>query len=99
MRKLKHPESLDLSTVLYALSDPMRLRIVKTLAGTKEEMMCCSFQCNLAKPTMSHHFKVLREAGITKIRVQGTKHFTSLCQKELDHSFPGLLKAVLKSAK
>jgi len=90
---------LDLSAVLYALSDPARLYIVKTLASSKEEMPCCSFECHLAKPTMSHHFKVLRDVGITKTRVQGTKHFTSLCTKELDRAFPGLLNAILKAAK
>ena len=98
MRKLKHPVSLDLATVLYALSDPARLAIVKALASRGEEKACCEFECRLSKPTMSHHFKVLRESGITKIRVEGTRRFTSLCRRELDRHFPGLLSAVLKSS-
>jgi DNA-binding transcriptional ArsR family regulator len=98
VRKIHHPTTIDLSSVLYALSDPVRLCIVKTLAS-KKELCCKQFKSPVKKSTMSHHFKALRDAGITRTRVVGTRHITSLCRKELQKNFPGLLDAVLKAAK
>ena len=96
MRSLFHRDRADLSlpTVLYALSDPVRLRIVRTLA-TGEERACSSFGLPLAKATISHHFRVLREAGVIAMRPVGTQHLSSLRRADLDARFPGLLDAVL----
>ena len=96
MRTLYHPGRNDLAlpTVLYALSDPIRLKIVRELAATSEES-CGGFGIEVAKSTLSHHFKVLREAGITRTRVEGTRCFVSLRREDLAARFPGLLDAIL----
>ncbi len=96
MRTLYHPGRNDIAlpTVLYALSDPIRLKIVRELAATTEES-CGGFGIEVAKSTLSHHFKVLREAGITRTRVEGTRCFVSLRHEDLAARFPGLLDAIL----
>lgn len=85
---------LDLTTVLQALGDPVRLTIVRTLADGGERA-CGSVELGVSKATRSHHFKVLREAGVTHTRVEGTHRHVSLRRDDLEHRFPGLLDAVL----
>jgi DNA-binding transcriptional ArsR family regulator len=82
-----------LADVLQALSDPVRLHIIRRAA--QRELACCEFGLDLPKATLSHHFKVLREAGIIAVRHEGTRHLTSLNRDELEKRFPGLLQAVL----
>ena len=96
MKILFHPEpqQISLAAVLYALGDPVRLDIVRQLA-TKGELTCNAFDCEIAKSTLSHHFRVLREAGVVYSRKEGTQHLNSLRQEELDELFPGLLESVL----
>ena len=109
MRLLYHPDRKDISLagVLYALGDPVRLEIVRRLA-TKGEQPCAAFdlaipsgtaQKAIAKSTMSHHFKVLRESGVLYCRKEGTQHINMLRTEDLEALFPGLLDAVLRSAK
>ena len=95
---LVHPsrEALDMAEVLHALSDPMRLRIVAELAADGGERTCNSFNLPIVKSTCTHHFKVLREAGVIRQRVMGTKRVNSLRREDLDARFPGLLDAVLQ---
>ena len=88
---------LELAAVLHALSDPMRLRIVAALAATDEPPSCGAFDLPVTKSTCTHHFKVLREAGVTNTRVEGTQRFISLRRDDLDRRFPGLLDAVLRA--
>ena len=99
MRQLMHPatESISLTEVLYALSDPARLEIVKSLQDGKAKS-CSEFGPN-AKSTMSHHFKVLREAGVTWTKIEGRRRLTSLRQEDLEKRFPGLLESVLAAHK
>lgn len=96
MRLLSHPDSQDfsLATVLYALGDPVRLQVVKQLAG-QGEVACGGFDLRVAKSTMSHHFRILRESGIIRCRRSGTQHLNSLRKTELDDRFPGLLDSIL----
>ena len=96
MRTLHHPASEDikLADLFYALSDPTRQSIVKELAE-KTVMNCKNFELDVAKSTQSHHFKVLREAGLTQTRQSGTMAFISLRREDLDTRFPGLLDAIL----
>jgi len=91
-----HPEreAIELPAVLHALSDPMRLRIVAELAGGGERT-CKSFDLPIVKSTCTHHFKVLREAGVIRQRVEGTTRVNSLRREDLEARFPGLLEAVL----
>ena len=98
MRLLHHPDRKDISLagVLYALGDPVRLEIVKRLAA-KGDQPCAAFDLAIAKSTMSHHFRVLREAGVIVCRKQGTQHLNSLRTDDLDTLFPGLLDVVLQA--
>lgn len=99
MRQPQEPakEVITLSGLLYALSDPVRLEIVRSLQNGREKP-CGEFGLH-SKSTMSHHFKVLREAGVTKTRMEGRRRLTSLRQEDLNSRFPGLLEAVLSARK
>jgi DNA-binding transcriptional ArsR family regulator len=93
-----HPDraSLDLATILRALADPTRLEIVHILASESGgERACGSFGIDATKQNLTHHFRVLREAGITRTREEGRNRFISLRRDDLDARFPGLLDAVL----
>jgi DNA-binding transcriptional ArsR family regulator len=96
---ITHParEKLDLPAVLHALSDPVRLEIVGGLAGG-EERTCGSFDVAVTKSTCTHHFRVLREAGLIRQRQQGTMRLNSLRRDDLEARFPGLLGTILKAA-
>jgi DNA-binding transcriptional ArsR family regulator len=97
--RIPHPgrEELDLGAVLHALSDPVRLRIVATLAadGTRT---CGSFGLPVTKSTCTHHFRVLREAGVISQRPEGTTRVNSLRRDDLEARFPGLLDKILDAA-
>lgn len=99
MRSLEHPsrENITLSRVLYALSDPVRLSIVRSIARNGEKT-CGEFDLSVAKSTASHHFRVLREAGVIRVRSEGTQCLNSLRKDDLDGLFPGLLDSVLNAA-
>jgi DNA-binding transcriptional ArsR family regulator len=96
MRAYTHPapEGFTLERIFHALSDPVRLEIVTRLAHMGEAT-CGDLDCGRPKSSMSHHFRILREAGLVQTRVTGTVHQNTLRQAELDARFPGLLKAVL----
>jgi DNA-binding transcriptional ArsR family regulator len=98
MREPHHPsrEELDLSSVLHALSDPARLAIVRHLSA-KGECSCGHFELGITKATLSHHFRVLREAGVVHARPDGRKRYLSLRDEDVEARFPGLLDAVLTS--
>ena len=99
MRHLYQPDRADieLADVLYALSDPVRLQIVRELAE-RGETCCGGLGVPMPKSSVSYHFKVLREAGVTRTRVKGTQRFISLRRDDLEMRFPGLLDAVLRAA-
>jgi DNA-binding transcriptional ArsR family regulator len=81
--------------VLHALSDPVRLEIVRAL-DESAELACGRLQPPVSKSTLSHHLKVLREAGVTRTRAEGTQRLVSLRADELEARFPGLLDCVLE---
>ena len=99
-QEIPHParEELDLATVLHALSDPVRLGIVAGLAAGKERT-CGSFDVGVSKSTCTHHFRVLREAGLIQQRQQGTTRLNSLRRDDLEARFPGLLGTILQAAR
>jgi DNA-binding transcriptional ArsR family regulator len=88
-------EELQLEAVLHALSDPQRLTIVRALAEDPTPRPCGSFGLDISKSTKTHHFRVLREAGLIAQEVQGTSRMSTLRRADLDARFPGLLDAVL----
>jgi DNA-binding transcriptional ArsR family regulator len=97
---ISHPErgDIQLEPVLHALSDPVRLHIVQALAEAGGEHRCGSFESEVTKSTMTHHFKVLREAGVIRQRQDGTMRLTSLRDDDLESRFPGLLERILQAA-
>ena len=93
---LPEPDLADvpLAAVMQALGDESRLAIVRALAA-EGERTCGTFELGISKATRSHHFKVLREAGVTHTRVDGVHRRVTLRREELQARFPGLLEAVL----
>src|SRR5919201_4834915 len=92
-----HLDELDLVGVLHALSDPIRLEIVRELAEAGEGRPCGSFNVPVTKSTLTHHFRVLREAGVLAQRHDGTSKLCTLRSADLETRFPGLLDAVLSA--
>ena len=95
MKVYSHPSlnHVELATVMQALSDPCRIAIIRALADGRE-LACNEIALDVSKATRSHHFDVLREAGLIFTRIEGTKCMTSLRRPELDKRFPGLLKLI-----
>jgi DNA-binding transcriptional ArsR family regulator len=98
-RVLPQPQvgELDLVSVLHALSDPIRLEIVRELAHAGDGRPCGSFDVPVTKSTLTHHFRVLREAGMLAQRHDGTTKLCTLRAGDLEMRFPGLLDAVLSA--
>ena len=99
MRMLAHPARMDieLTSVFHALSDPVRLRIVIGLLDGGEESTG-GLAIPMNKSSLSHHLKILREAGVTFTRLEGTHRLLSLRREDLEARFPGLLQAITASA-
>ena len=98
--EIAHPtrSEIDLSAVLHALSDPVRLRMVAALARADGEPSCGSFDVPVTKSTCTHHFRVLREAGVIHQRQEGTARLNALREDDLEARFPGLLATILEAA-
>ena len=98
-RVLSQPQvgELDLVAVLHAFSDPIRLEIVRELAHAGDGRPCGSFDVPVTKSTLTHHFRVLREAGVLAQRHDGTTKLCTLRAGDLELRFPGLLDAVLSA--
>jgi len=97
MRPYKHPPASEfvLERVLHALSDTIRLDIVRHLAGVPAAS-CGELDGGRPKSTVSHHFKVLRESGLVCTENNGTTHMNTLRRSDIDSRFPGLLEAILR---
>jgi DNA-binding transcriptional ArsR family regulator len=89
---------IGLEGVLQALGDPVRLLIVRQLHASENTRTCGSFDLPVGKSTASHHFKVLREAGVIRQHVEGRRRQTELRESDLEERFPGLLASVLTAA-
>ncbi|MGA4843466.1 ArsR/SmtB family transcription factor [Streptomyces sp. G45] len=99
-RVLEHPARAEirLEGVLHALSDPLRLLIVRELSGPRPELTCSQIELPVTKSTTTHHFRVLREAGVIQQIYRGTAKLNALRRTDLDALFPGLLDAILTAA-
>ena len=100
-RRFVHPapEDITLEGVLHALADPVRLAIVCTLAGGDCPLNCTkAAPLGLPKSTQSHHYQVLREAGLIRSERRGTEVVNTLRKTEVDAKFPGLVCAILAAA-
>lgn len=89
-------EDITIYGILAALSDPTRLAIVCQLAE-HEEKCPFDFLDITSKQNLTHHFKVLREAGVIMARYEGRQKFIWLRRDLIDDMFPGLLDGVLKA--
>ena len=88
--------TIDVATLLHALSDPVRLAIVRQLDEAGDPGLTCGqLDIPVGKSTCSHHLKVLLHAGITAEREEGTRKYVRLRRDELDQRFPGVVGSVL----
>lgn len=103
MKQFIHPskEDISLTGVLGALADPMRLGILKSLLI--EEGLCKSCTdaapCqDMAKSTLSNHFRILREAGLVRTIKRGVENRNTVRLDDINELFPGLLEQVMTLA-
>lgn len=101
MTRFVHPakEDITLAGVLGALADPMRLKILRNLLNRRHGCLSCTDAApcaEMAKSTLSHHFRILRDAGLIRTTKQGVENLNSVRWDELNERFPGLLTAIMK---
>lgn len=96
-RSVENPslDGVPLQQFLEALTDPVRRRAVAQLAAAGEALSCGTFVMPVAPSTATHHFNVLREAGVIRQYYVGTTKLNTLRAEELEKRFPGLLSSVL----
>lgn len=105
MRPLYHPtlDEITVQGILYALSDPVRVRIVLGLAGAECAQNCSTFlhdgDTTLPKSTLSQHMKVLREAGLIRSERVGVELKNSTRCDELEARFGKMIYAILEAYK
>jgi DNA-binding transcriptional ArsR family regulator len=94
---VEYPErdDIQLVDVLQALGEPVRLRIARILDEADGAIACHEILIPVSKSTGSHHLKVLREAGVVRAQVDGTRRYYTLRRDDLEERFPGLLDSVL----
>ncbi|WP_151479611.1 ArsR/SmtB family transcription factor [Streptomyces albicerus] len=92
-----HPDDVPVLAALAALADPVRIALVRELAGSPVWTRSCgSFDVPVGKAALSHHFSVLRGAGLVEQRDEGPRRVNRLRREEFDARFPGLLALVLR---
>jgi len=91
-------EDITLQGVLEALTDPVRRSIVRQLAAAERPQACGTFDINVTRATSTHHFKVLRRAGVIRQHYEGTVKLNTLRRDDLERAVPGLLNAILAAA-
>ncbi|MEV8633081.1 helix-turn-helix domain-containing protein [Streptosporangium sp. NPDC051023] len=99
MRPLPQPprESLTLASVLHALGDPVRLELVRR-AWINPESTCSALADGLDVPmsTLSNHWRIMREAGLISMTVDGRHRRIRPRADDLRDRFPGLLDPILR---
>lgn len=96
-RILEHPapEQFTLQGLLEALADPVRRQVVWQLARADRDLNCGAFDIPVSRSTSTHHFNVLREAGVIRQYYSGTLKMNALRAEEVERRFPGLLSALV----
>ncbi|ANP51534.1 DNA-binding transcriptional ArsR family regulator [Streptomyces griseochromogenes] len=99
-RTVEHPDlsEVSLQQVLEALVDPVRRTVVTQLTRADEDMSCGRFDAPVSLSTLTHHFNVLREAGVIRQYYVGTTKMNTLRTQEMEERFPGLLAAVMAAS-
>ncbi|MGZ2359569.1 ArsR family transcriptional regulator [Streptomyces sp. 372A] len=91
------PAEVTVLAALSALADPVRLQLVRELACSEDWTRTCgSFDVPVGKAALSHHFTVLRGAGLVEQRDEGPKRVNRLRRAEFGARFPGLLELLLR---
>lgn len=95
--RIFHPrrEDITLASVLHALGDPIRLAIIRQLSDQGSATCLQTFPDPIAKSTLSHHLRILRESGVIHTKKMGREYNNTLRTEDLNSLFPGLLTAVL----
>jgi DNA-binding transcriptional ArsR family regulator len=97
VREIRHPPAsdLDLATIMRTVGDPVRLAIVRLLSDDRERT-CTAVGDIVGIPasTLSYHLRLLREAGVTRTRAEGTERHISLRRDDLERLYPGLLQVL-----
>ncbi|MGI8869759.1 MAG: ArsR/SmtB family transcription factor [Mycobacteriales bacterium] len=91
-----HPVG-TIQDVLSALSDPIRLEMVRRLAHEGGPVPCGRLYSGIGKSTASHHFKILRAAGVTSRRTIDGQVHQQLEAGTVDARYPGLLDSVIRA--
>ncbi len=86
---------VELTDIMYAFADPIRIDIVRQLIGNHRPMSCGELNANRPKSSMSHHFKVLRESGVLETVIEGKEHLNTVRLDDINNKFPGLLNVLL----
>ncbi|ADJ49044.1 ArsR family transcriptional regulator [Amycolatopsis mediterranei S699] len=100
-RALPEPsvDSFDLTVILGALAEPGRRALMTELYRSPEPIDCAviaaTVDLGLSNPTISHHYRVLREAGLIRTVAEGRKRMVRVRREEMEARFPGLLAAIL----
>lgn len=96
-KHLPHPAlaEIRIEAVLHALADPVRLQLVRELARIGTGVACGAIALPVNKSTRTHHMRILREAGVTRVHPEGTARITELRKDDLDALYPGLLDGIL----
>lgn len=91
-------DEIDLSVVFSTLSDPLRRTAIAILATLPDglERNCVSFGFPVAKASLTHHFKILREAGLISQIDYGNRRASCLRRDDIEARFPGLLTMLVK---
>ncbi|WP_037605254.1 ArsR/SmtB family transcription factor [Streptacidiphilus rugosus] len=91
----RHPSEVAVETVFAALADPVRLEIVRQLWESEDwSRGCGTFDVPVGKAGLSHHFAVLRDAGLIEQRDEGARRVNRVRRAEVDAAFPGLWRLV-----
>ncbi|MEV6039008.1 helix-turn-helix domain-containing protein [Nonomuraea sp. NPDC052116] len=88
---------VTLQQLLEAVADPVRRSVIAQLATAGHDISCGAFDLSVSRSTATHHFNVLREAGVIRQHYQGTTKMNSLRSDDLDGRFPGLMRAIIES--
>ena len=91
-------DKVSLQQLLEALVDPVRRSVVRQLADADEDKSCGTFDLPVSRSTSTHHFNVLREAGLIRQYYVGTTKMNSLRKDEMERRFPGVLDSLLAAA-
>lgn len=96
---LAHPSRAEIriEAVLAALADPVRLHLVREIDRIGTGVACGTIELPVTKSTRTHHLRTLREAGVIRMRKEGTARITTIRRDDLDARYPGLLAAILSA--